>query len=228
MYYYSGYYLADASTGEVVGACQSDVSIGFSGTWAYTNDGSSWSIMTTTVSESLSTVGAIAIVGWNVIQTSIPSTSTTSTTIDSSSILKVSTTNTLLNLPIATAASSDSVSYTSSVISRQSTLTASQPALSTGASVGIGLGVAFGFIGAVSLLVSLYLTRRRRHREHGQINGNGLSEPKGLTVEPRIQSLDRDLKKDKTWAFSQELDNTRQISELHSVPVHEFPAELSG
>lgn len=225
----SGYYLADGLMGEVVGACQSDVSTGQSGTWAYTDDGSAWSTITTTVSASLSTVGAIAIVGWNVKQTSVISTTLPSTmsVIKSSSILISSTSTASSSAPTIISAASYATA-TSSAISDHSTLVASQPALSTGARVGIGLAVALGVLGAISLLVSLYLTRKRRSKRQDRAWADGTIKPPGSEVEMRIRSLDQDFKEYKTWTTSRELDDTRQVSQLHSVPVHGFTAELSG
>lgn len=104
-------------------------------------DSTSWSIATTTMDTS-STVGAIAIVGWN---------------------LAVSTTPT--STPMTTTLSSTSTASTASQTSTSSPSNSdSSGGLSSGAKAGIGVGVAVGAIGVIALIVAIFLLRRRKEK----------------------------------------------------------------
>ncbi|KAB8234047.1 uncharacterized protein BDW43DRAFT_66959 [Aspergillus alliaceus] len=143
----SEYYLADGSPGKIQGNCLSRVSSGMILTYASTPSGDStaWKIVTTTLSKS-STVGAIAVVGWNI---KFPGT-TTSTTASTTSINK-----------------STSASATPSISSEIATSTTSSTSgsdLTTGTKVGIGVGVGVGALGVIALLVALYFYTHRKER----------------------------------------------------------------
>lgn len=72
-----GYYLAHGQPGEVIGDCLSNVSSGMTLTYASTPfmQSTAWTTVTTALTQS-STVGAIAVVGWNV-RRAIPAETTT-------------------------------------------------------------------------------------------------------------------------------------------------------
>ncbi|KAE8353758.1 hypothetical protein BDV28DRAFT_132534 [Aspergillus coremiiformis] len=137
----SNYYLADATPGRVGGNCLSDVSSGMILTYASTPYGVStaWKTVTTTLSRS-STVGAIAVVGWN--------------------IRFAATT------PITTSSISTSTTTpdTSSAIDTSAPTSTSGGDLSLSAKVGIGVGVAVGALGVISLLVAFYFFTQRTQR----------------------------------------------------------------
>ncbi|KAH8763293.1 hypothetical protein F5883DRAFT_463466 [Diaporthe sp. PMI_573] len=153
-----GYYLAD---GEVLGACLSTVNSGYSGIFAYTDGPSVWSIMTTTVSAKRSTVGAIAVVGWNIRQTSGTSISTLSFTTSLSQT--------------ATPTSSSTTSPTST--------SGSTSGLARGAAVGIWVGVGLGVIGLASLLAFFCLIRCRRRRRERDTREARTDDLSGVAVE---------------------------------------------
>lgn len=98
-----------------------------------------YAVKTTTLKRK-STVGAIAIVGWNI---DLPT--PTSTAVTSS---QPATSN-----PIPTETPTDTSNGTSPNPSSS---------LSTGAKTGIGVGVGVGAIGVIALLVALWMFRRRR------------------------------------------------------------------
>ncbi|KAI8947083.1 hypothetical protein F4801DRAFT_582758 [Xylaria longipes] len=145
----SGYYLANGIPGSVVGDCLSDVSAGMLLTYASTSADNSalWLTETTSLTGS-STVGAIAIVGWNIKLTNPTNTETTSSS---------------ATTPFKHASTSESISVPSSSPSPSSSSNNSSQ-ISPGVAAGIGLGVGLGVIGTVSLLVTLCLMRRRKRR----------------------------------------------------------------
>ncbi|KGO40815.1 hypothetical protein PEXP_086270 [Penicillium expansum] len=150
----SGFYLADAIPGSVAGNCLSDVSSGMTLTYGSTasDDSTSWSMATTTMTSS-STVGAIAIVGWNIkYPTTATSTSITSTPSLTTQSLATQSSSTITT---TTPAASPSLSVSSSN---------SESSLTTGAKAGIGIGIGVGAIGVIVLLIALYLFRKRKER----------------------------------------------------------------
>ncbi|KAF2764175.1 hypothetical protein EJ03DRAFT_392198 [Teratosphaeria nubilosa] len=147
----NGYYIEGESDGDSVdGNCLSTVDSGTVLTYGSTSalDSDDWSIATTTL-RSASTVGAIAVVGWNIAQTtSVSSTSTASWT---------TSTPSLTSSPTPTSATS------SAPLSIQSTsASSSNDGLPTGTAAGIGVGVAVGAIGAIALIAALLMVRKRR------------------------------------------------------------------
>lgn len=194
----SGYYLAHGQEGQVVGDCLSDVTSGFSGVWAHTDGGSIWSVMSTTVSVASSTVGAIAIVGWNIKETAV------STSPPSSNIMPTIT---------GGLASSTNPALV------QSPADGSTPTLATGTAVGIGVGVALGVLGFISLLVSFCLIRRRKHKRERNASAGGTSE----TI-----SAFGDAHAKLSQICPTELESERSVSEMHSEYLRAYPAELSG
>ncbi|KAH9843363.1 LPXTG-domain-containing protein, partial [Teratosphaeria destructans] len=99
-------------------------------------DSNNWSIVTTTL-RSASTVGAIAVVGWNIAQrTSVSSTSTASSTFSTASSI---------SSPTSTSATSSAL-----LNSQSTTASSSKDDLPTGTAAGIGVGVAVGAIAEVS------------------------------------------------------------------------------
>ncbi|RAH68318.1 uncharacterized protein BO66DRAFT_472778 [Aspergillus aculeatinus CBS 121060] len=73
----SQYYIGDGNTALIDGNCESDVSSGMILTYASTPSGeaTSWKIVTTTLTRSW-TVGAIAVVGWNIRYDAVTPTAT--------------------------------------------------------------------------------------------------------------------------------------------------------
>ncbi|KAI3324154.1 hypothetical protein HD806DRAFT_61599 [Xylariaceae sp. AK1471] len=152
-----GYYLANGSPGSVGGDCLSDVTSGATLTFQSTRDGdpTDWAQATTKLS-SKSVIGAIAIVGWNINR--VPSSTTRSATSPPSS--HPSSSSTALSSPKTT---SDSIpSATAPPVANSSA--ASSSSLSSGTMAGIGVGVALGVIGIVSLLAAAFIMRRRKRR----------------------------------------------------------------
>ncbi|KAI1384894.1 uncharacterized protein F4822DRAFT_446049 [Hypoxylon trugodes] len=170
----SGYYLGNGIPGSVVGDCMSDVSEGMLLTYASTSTANSdvWHTETTSLTES-STVGAIAIVGWN-IQSSTPTpTPTPTSTAISTAMLSPAV---ILSSPTFTSnfiPTSPSQGSTSSPSPSLSSKNSSQ--ISPGVATGIGVGVGLGVIGMAALLVTLYLMRRRKKNraEATQIDDQG-------------------------------------------------------
>ncbi|KAK6949230.1 hypothetical protein Daesc_009304 [Daldinia eschscholtzii] len=154
----SGYYLENGIPGSVGGDCLSDVSSGMRLTYASTSTGNSdiWSTETTSLTEG-STVGAIAIVGWNIKlarptmdASSKPATSSSDSTSTSESI---STPSPSANSPSASPPPSSSSSSSNS-----------SSHISPGVAAGIGVGVGLGVVGATALIVTLCLMRRRKRK----------------------------------------------------------------
>ncbi|KAI1130983.1 hypothetical protein F5Y10DRAFT_99933 [Nemania abortiva] len=166
----SGYYLENGIPGSIAGDCLSDVSSGMRLTYASTSADNSevWYTKTTSLKES-STVGAIAIVGWNI---ELPTPTRIETTSSSATIP--------LN-PISTSTSSLPSPTTSSSDSSQNT---------TRLAIGIGVGVGLGVIGTASLLVTVWLMRRRRRRGNvGAVQGAILAQQPPHYAEPYKHEL---------------------------------------
>ncbi|KAI1420124.1 hypothetical protein F5Y12DRAFT_792225 [Xylaria sp. FL1777] len=172
----SGYYLENGVPGSVVGDCLSDVSSGMLLTYASTSADISgpWYIKTTSLTES-STVGAIAIVGWNIKLTTPTKIETTSSSL----------------MPTSNSASTSSLSPGPS-----SSFPNNSPQISPGIAAGISVGVGLGVIGTASLLVVLCLMRRRKKRSlaaapqiHRQGYGAAQPPPQELHEAPMKHEL---------------------------------------
>lgn len=205
----SGYYLNGGKEGQITGACLSDVSSGYKGTWGHTSGGSSWTVTTSTLTVSSSTVGAIGVVGWIIKEAA----STGTGNLVSSS-----------STPTTSATEAGKASSTAASTSDPSSATGGS--LSTGATVGIGLGVALGVIGVVSLLVAVGLVRRKRQRKATALERRPTSPP--------LQHM-TDFKPAAAGGWEpwrvQELGaegSSRQRSELHSEEAFRRPVELAG
>ncbi|KAL1982509.1 hypothetical protein VTN96DRAFT_1234 [Rasamsonia emersonii] len=156
----SGYYLANGQTGQVEGDCLSTVLPGMTLTYASApaTESTAWTIVTTTLTSS-STVGAIAVVGWNVAS---PTTTTSSAT----------------SLASTGSATSSTVFTTSSAIHSAAVQTSSSSSvrpsdnLSTGDKAGIGVGVSLGIIELIALLWTVLLLRRKRAEPTTTNNNN--------------------------------------------------------
>ncbi|KAB8255367.1 hypothetical protein BDV32DRAFT_142082 [Aspergillus pseudonomiae] len=144
----SGYYLANRTPGKVNGDCLSDVSSGMTLTYASTpySDKTAWKTETTTVSKS-STVGAIAVVGWN-IRFATPTPTLT---------------------PTATSTTTSGTRSASSETTTSITTSSTHGDLTIGAKVGIGVGVGVGAIGVIALLVALYFFKHRKRRAPAEL-----------------------------------------------------------
>ncbi|KAI0518052.1 hypothetical protein F5B22DRAFT_601534 [Xylaria bambusicola] len=150
----SGYYLANGISGFVVGDCLSDVSSGMTLTYASTSTSISdvWYTETTTLARS-SVVGAIAIVGWNInLATPTEPGTTSKLTTEPSKLISTRESIAVSSSSLAPSISSPSPSSNNS--SR----------ISQGAAAGIGVGVGVGVIGIASLLVTLYVMKKRKKR----------------------------------------------------------------
>ncbi|PYI23511.1 hypothetical protein BO99DRAFT_439794 [Aspergillus violaceofuscus CBS 115571] len=136
----SQYYIGDGNTALIDGNCESDVSSGMVLTYASTPSGEDtpWRIATTTLTRSW-TVGAIAVVGWNICYDAVTLTSPATTT--------VASITTAPELP-------------SSITSSTDTRT-----LPTGIKVGIGVGAGLGVLGILALLAALCIFRRRKRQK---------------------------------------------------------------
>ncbi len=168
---FRGYYLGNSVLGSVVGDCLSDVSAGMLLTYASTSADKShlWHTETTSLTRG-STVGAIAIVGWNI---KLTTPTTIETTTPSSATTPFNPTPTSKSIP-AMSSSSPSPSSSSNNASQ----------ISPGVAAGIGVGVGLGVIGTALLLVILCRIRRRKRRSlaeapqtHHQDNGAILAQP---------------------------------------------------
>ncbi|KGO75606.1 hypothetical protein PITC_050360 [Penicillium italicum] len=150
----SGFYLGDAIPGSVAGNCLSNVFSGMTLTYGSTayDDSTSWSMATTTLT-SISTVGAIGLVGWNI---KYPSTATATS--------MTSTTTTTPSTSTATSMTSATTTTPSTSATSQNSNSGSSSGLDTGAKIGIGIGIGVGAIGVIALLTTLYLFRRRKQR----------------------------------------------------------------
>ncbi|KAJ5833840.1 hypothetical protein N7474_002151 [Penicillium riverlandense] len=159
-----GYYLEGGIPGQIQGDCLSDVSSGMTLTYGSTSydDPSSWHIVTTTLA-SHSTVGAIAIEGWNingpraVTSTPAPHSTTASTT----------TTTSITNAD-ATASTSTHVNASLNADTGTGTSTTGSASgssgLSTGAKAGIGVGVGVGGIALIAFLIWFFYNRHRKEK----------------------------------------------------------------
>lgn len=144
-----GYQLANGRSGQVVGDCWSQVLPGVTLTYASTPmaASTSWTIVTTTLTQTTS-VGAIAVVGWNVKRAG----ATTTTTMASASTTSNST--------------ASAVSSTTSSTALPSSSSTPPSDLSLGAKVGIGLGVSLGVIGLMMLLLAMCILRRQKQHQN--------------------------------------------------------------
>ncbi|KAG8166589.1 hypothetical protein KVR01_002278 [Diaporthe batatas] len=206
-----GYYLAHSTKGEVVGDCLSNVAGHFSGVFAYIDDGSVWSVSTGTVTD-LTTVGAVAVIGWNIRQT--PETASTSPTLSS---------------PTTESLSSTSTPTTSSATSSPTSTGGWTSGLPRGAAVGIGVGVGLGVVGLASLIASFILIRRRKRKREGEINGD--STLPGVVVEGKPAVGVPHGNMDQPGPSEAGNDGAIRASELHSED-REYqsvtPSELHG
>lgn len=164
-----GYYLENGVEGSVAGDCLSDVSSGMTLTFALTTPGRSdtWNTATTTLTDS-STVGAIAVVGWNIrVEWS------TSSTFSSSSAPFIS------SIPSPSSSASSTLVQSSTLTHKFQTTTPSQfspttsgtqsvtessspSGITTSTAIGIGVGVGLGVVGIAALVVAACLMRRRK------------------------------------------------------------------
>lgn len=101
-------------------------------------DSTSWAMATTTMEYS-STVGAIAVVGWNIQFSTTP-------------------TSTPMTVTLSSTSTTSTTSHTSITASK------SGGGLSSGAKAGIGIGVGVGAIGVIALVVAIFLFRRRKEK----------------------------------------------------------------
>ncbi|KAF2084082.1 hypothetical protein K490DRAFT_49939 [Saccharata proteae CBS 121410] len=152
----SGYYLANGVSGEVMGDCLSNVQRGMTLTYAWTSTSTDdWRIGTTTMTSS-STVGAIAVVGWNVKRTAVTATSSSTSSSTSSTVPAQTSSATPTG---AAEMISDTATAASSI-----TADSSEPLSSTTTALkaGIGIAVCLGVIGLIALVVAVWLLRRRK------------------------------------------------------------------
>ncbi|KAI0475656.1 hypothetical protein GGR56DRAFT_695430 [Xylariaceae sp. FL0804] len=168
-----GYGLQDGEPGSVGGNCVSSVPPGAVLTFASTSTNTQqWTIVTTTLRSS-STVGAIAVVGWNIIDeasiTRPPTTSSTSATTKGAGAAGTA----------AAGLSSSSINPTSEVLSQtnsaataagaaaqsSSSSSSSSGSLSSGAAAGLGVGVALGVLGIAALAAAVFLIRRKKKKQ---------------------------------------------------------------
>ncbi|KAI1380805.1 hypothetical protein F4677DRAFT_198805 [Hypoxylon crocopeplum] len=179
----SGYYLGNGVPGSIVGDCRSDVSAGMVLTYASTSTDNSnaWHTETTSLTRS-STVGAIAIVGWN-IKLATPTTTSSSrieTTTSSAAVspnsISVSSSSPISSSPVSSSpiplSSIPSSSIPSSSIPSSSILSSPEnnsSQISPGVATGIGVGVGLGVIGTASLLAALCLMRRRKRKRLAEV-----------------------------------------------------------
>ncbi|KAF2645608.1 hypothetical protein P280DRAFT_513504 [Massarina eburnea CBS 473.64] len=150
----SGYSNQRSTSGPVNGNCISSISRGMVLTYASTASTAStdWSIVTTTMSAS-SSVGAIAVVGFNVARVSPSSTSSPASSLAS---------------PTSSPPSSPSPSFP---VESSSTKPPAEDSMSTGIKVGIGLGVTLGMIGIIALIFAIIMLRRRSQSKSRSFDG---------------------------------------------------------
>ena len=135
---------------DVYGNCLSSVSAGEVLTYASASSSPApspddWSTVTTTL-DTDSTVGAVAVVGWNIKGATSPTPSPTTSPSNTASATGDTSTNPSLPSP---------------------TQTTPDNGLSSGAKAGIGVGVALGVLGILALLATFFLLRRRRRGKEG-------------------------------------------------------------
>ncbi|KAI1851344.1 hypothetical protein JX266_003419 [Neoarthrinium moseri] len=165
----SGYSVANGRSNSIGGDCRSTALSGMVLTYASTSGiaTTSWSTATTTLTRNVG-VGAIAVVGWNIKQTT--STTTSSDVLETASILVTDTQGSAPRISSGSIATSTEQQATGAIQTSASTDSQAAPilgssgGLSAGSSIGIGVGVAVGFIGIVALLIALYMVRNRRRR----------------------------------------------------------------
>ncbi|KAF2233587.1 hypothetical protein EV356DRAFT_533590 [Viridothelium virens] len=198
----SDYYLANKPPGSFGGDCLSDVSSGDVLTYASTLEGSStdWTIVTTTLSQS-STVGAIAVVGWNIGQLAQTPSLTSSA---------------LVTTPADFPTVSSTPSVVPSIIASSNT---SSSGLSAGAKAGIGVGAALGVLGFLALLGALFVVRRRKHRSTKK--DVGAEHPYGFKPELSGEGARR-----AEMANNYPKREGTQTTSLFELPVEERPLEL--
>ncbi|KAJ3574875.1 hypothetical protein NPX13_g4220 [Xylaria arbuscula] len=212
----SGYYLGNGIPGSVIGDCLSTVSQGMVLTYASTAEMAQdeWHTETTTLTRS-STVGAIAIVGWNI---ELP-TSTSSTT---------DTTSTLESIPVSSSSphpssSSPSLSSSPSHSSSQSSSSSKSHQINQGAIIGIGVGVGLG-VGGIALVLAIVCLMRRRKKK----NMVALHQPRqNYGTATTQQTLGH-----KHELYGQQMEPHELPGEFQSLPQREFrrplpPMELS-
>lgn len=157
-----GYTLKNGVRNSITGDCLSHVLPGVVLTYASTSESNSnsWRLTSVTLSES-STVGAIAVVGWNV-KRAVANTTTTSSTIFSTSTSSAAVSSQTPSIPSPTPTTTPSTTPSSS--------------LSSGAKTGIGVGAALGTIGLIALMAAIWLFRRGKRKSASQgtvaMNGN--------------------------------------------------------
>ncbi|KAL9088718.1 MAG: hypothetical protein Q9165_006027 [Trypethelium subeluteriae] len=134
----------------VYGNCLSSVSAGEVLTYASASNSPApspddWSTVTTTVDID-TTVGAVAVVGWNIKGATSPTPSPTTSSSNTASITGALSTNPSIPSPTQITPNSG---------------------LSSGAKAGIGVGVALGVLGILALFATIFLLRRRRREKEG-------------------------------------------------------------
>lgn len=198
----SGYFLFAGSPGQAVGDCLSNVPEGMVLTYGSTayDDSTSWSMATTTLAHP-STVGAIAIKGWNV---NIPETTSTSTPTPTSTraTTSISTTGSPSTTAATNGLSSENLSASNSGSSEE---------LSTGAKAGIGIGAAVGAIGIIALLVALYFFRQKKQRP--QLSDAPFSNPSPMAYQ-RSETTTMRSEVPYQYHYTAELDGTKSPAEL--------------
>ncbi|KPM41817.1 hypothetical protein AK830_g4751 [Neonectria ditissima] len=145
----SGYTLANGVENSIIGDCESHIKSGATLTFMSTREGesTSWKEATTTLDAS-STIGAIAVVGWNIRATTSSSPSSTAASGTSSTS--------------STASSTTQSTIPSSTSTSQPTDVGQSAGLSTSTTIGVGVGVALGVIGIAALGVAIFLIRRKK------------------------------------------------------------------
>ncbi|KAI1490880.1 hypothetical protein F5X96DRAFT_512519 [Biscogniauxia mediterranea] len=182
-----GYHLENGIPGSVMGDCLSNVPSGMTLTFASTSEDNSesWSTATTALASD-SSVGAIAIVGWNMHRTS--HTTSPTTTMTTPPISLSTTFSSIANSPNPTTSSSVSMPL-------QPTDTPGQSSgISSGTAAGIGIGAGLSAVGVIALIVAICVTRRRKRRalidNLGTVAVNGYYPPANHTAVPwQVQEL---------------------------------------
>ncbi|KAF2135200.1 uncharacterized protein K452DRAFT_281870 [Aplosporella prunicola CBS 121167] len=232
----SGYTLAHDPVISIAGDCVSVVTPGMILTYASTASSSTenWKTMTTTLTRS-STVGAIAILGWNVqipMSTAAPSATSAAAPSTASGSSPASTSTATPHPPQASQSlrgpqtSQDNAPSGSQVLGSIHTSTSPSPiGLTTGTKVGIGLGVSLGVIGIIALIVAIILLRRHRRPPKDEDTDTAfiLSQtetPKAYQTPP--------VQKPPQYAGLYELSGHNFIRELPNNEVEARPVELEA
>ncbi|KAI0147380.1 hypothetical protein GGR57DRAFT_505845 [Xylariaceae sp. FL1272] len=196
----SAYSLENGVPGSIQGDCRSEITSGAVLTYAATDGGVVWSTKTTTLKTS-SYAGAIAIVGWNIEETSTSTTTKSSSTLSSSTHSTSSDANTTASTQSSTSHTSNTLS-TSTRIPQEGNSSSSTPdstsaaSLSPGAKAGIGIGISLGAIGIAALVAALLVSRRRKSKKMSELPApQGPVHPQQwplfeLNQEPRKAELD--------------------------------------